>query len=987
MPAPLFISPHLDFWPIVARRIREVAGAMQDCQVLVPAFSHAQCLKQALAEQAQGAMLAPRIHTLDAWIALQMQLAVPASSQRMLALYAELRQHGWLKNLFAAREQLDLLPLANTLLDLCDELSTALLPGMLATVTATLNDAADGGAAAGNANGVKAADGPLLAQRWELALQQLAPPARQLLSEEAQLVWTIWKAQVEHDDPALLRTQALQRLAQQAQRPLLWINPVAPDPLHDVFLQEYARHQPVTVITLDWRPAALAAVYRRAWPEMLAVADPRDAHCHSGSAETGEIPETGGIPDIPDFHNIPDISDISDIPDFPDFHDLHDLPATAVLAEEASGMASDSGIKAPPGVMLCPASSLEQEAQQGAQILQGWLAQGKSRIAIIAQDRVVARRIRALLERSRVWVADETGWKLSTTRAAAVLAAWFEVISSSGEVIALLDLLKSPFVFAQLEERDEWLMALEAGLRRQNVLSGWPALLAALPGRLDSAPLRKLAQQAALYAGRKTVAEWAGVLDRSLEVLGIKYALAEDLAGQQVLALLANMAASCQGVASHFQFAEWRAAISLQIEATPFVPENLDQRILMLPLNGARIRPFECVLVVGVDAAALPSQPPEVLFFANAVRRELGLATREQRQQQQLRDFTEILTSGAEVVLSWQQFKNGEPNAVSPWLERLQLVLALHGQSPLPQIQPALPLRVVHPAPATFARPTASSLLPDKLSSSAYQRFLACPYAFFASYMLGLSAWDEFSDLPEKRDYGDWLHGILYEFHQQMLQAGMPENTADAANVLDGESAASARVPDPASLLAAISQRKFEQELRKSAAALGYYVRWQKVMPAYLAWAAAHAGEGWQYVAGEQKLERPLRWPGGQVMLRGRIDRIDRHEDGRTLVLDYKTSSQTVLKQKIQGEDQQLAFYGLLAAQAGEAILLGLEAANQKIGEVPAPDYANWVTQLEMHIARSMQALQQGSGLPANGVDSACQYCDMRGLCRKGAWQ
>ena len=934
MLAPMTISPHADFWAIVARQMQAEQGSLLDYQVLVPAFSHAQCLKQALAAQSHGALLAPRIHTLDAWLALQAQLELPAASHRLLALYAELRQHGWLKNLFAAREQLDLLPLANTLLDLCDELSGALLPAMLA---------------GGGSSGSEA--------RWQQALQQLAPPARQLLSEESQLVWSIWKAQVDQDDPALLRMQAMLRLARQARRPLLWINPVAPDALQQPFLQAYAQQQPVRVITLDWRAGALQPLFRRAWPELL----------HDEAA---------------------------------DEHRLFD---------------EDDVLAAPPLLSLCPAAGLEQEAQQGAQCVLNWLQQGKTRIAIIAQDRVVARRIRALLERSQVWVADETGWKLSTTRAAAVLAAWFEVLASSGEVIALLDLLKSPFVFPAMEGRDDWLITLEAALRRQNVLSGWQALLAALPARLDAAPLRKLAQQAAQYTGRKTVAEWAALLDRTLELLGIKNALANDLAGQQVLALLANIAAGSQGLASHFQLAEWRAVISLQIEATPFVPENVDQRVLMLPLNGARLRPFEAVLMVGVDAAGLPSQPPEVLFFANAVRRELGLATREQRQQQQMRDLTEILTSGAEVVLSWQQFKNGEPNACSPWLERLQLVLALsaaqsgaqfydrphdhpHGQrdsesrrqhgvesqaqfdgeshaqhgghsqgaSALPLLHLPLPRQTLHPTPTAFARPAAAALLPDKLSSSGYQRFLACPYAFFASYMLGLSGWDEFSDLPEKRDYGDWLHGILHDFHQKLLEDGTLDQPA---------------------LLAQISSQKFEQELRKSAAALGYFVRWQKTMPAYLAWHAAHAAAGWQYVAGEQKLERPLHWPGGQITLRGRIDRIDRDVDGQTLVLDYKTSSQAVLKQKMQGEDQQLAFYGLLAEQAGQAMLLGLQAANQKIAEVPAPDYANWVRQLEAHIARSMQSLQQGSPLPANGIDSACQYCEMRGLCRKGAWQ
>ena len=26
------------------------------------------------------------------------------------------------------------------------------------------------------------------------------------------------------------------------------------------------------------------------------------------------------------------------------------------------------------------------------------------------------------------------------------------------------------------------------------------------------------------------------------------------------------------------------------------------------------------------------------------------------------------------------------------------------------------------------------------------------------------------------------------------------------------------------------------------------------------------------------------------------------------------------------------------------------------------------------------------AGLPANGTESVCQYCEVRGLCRKGAW-
>jgi ATP-dependent helicase/nuclease subunit B len=81
---------------------------------------------------------------------------------------------------------------------------------------------------------------------------------------------------------------------------------------------------------------------------------------------------------------------------------------------------------------------LEQEAQFAAQTILDWLQQGKSHIALIAQDRVAARRIRALLERAQVYVADETGWKLSTTRSAAALAAWFEVVATRADTEAIL---------------------------------------------------------------------------------------------------------------------------------------------------------------------------------------------------------------------------------------------------------------------------------------------------------------------------------------------------------------------------------------------------------------------------------------------------------------------------------------------------------------------------------------------------------------------
>ncbi|MEC5217923.1 ATP-dependent helicase/nuclease subunit B [Actimicrobium sp. GrIS 1.19] len=878
--SPELIPPSPQFWPAVAKLLlpllrQEPAVAGLDfsaVRVVVPTLEHARRLKLALSQHLGVAFAPPIIATLTAWLDLQPPHAdgIAGDSERLMALYAELRQHAWLKKLFTARRNTDLLPLAQTLLALSDELTQSLLP--------TLRQQPD-----------------QLDQRWHDALACLTPSARNVLSDESQLVWSIWKSQLDGRDNGVARFAQLQALAARASVPMVWISPVDPDPFEQAFLSAYGERQTVTPLLLDWRAAA--PVLLAAWGE---------------------------------------------------------------LVDDAAPVAAPAALD---NVVLYPATSLEDEALRGAQTVIDWIVAGNTSIAIIAQDRVVARRIRALLERAEVLVADETGWKLSTTRAASAIAAWFELVTSRAETGALLDLLKSPFFPVDSDS----VMQIELALLRANVAGGWEAVALALPQQRGL--IAELRAQAGKFQRNRSLCDWIATSREVFDALGMRAALAADVAGEQVLAMFDQLEAECGELVQLFSFAEWRALINLQLEATPFVAPQSDKRVVMLPLNGARLRTFDAVLMVGVDAAHLPSQPVETLFFANAVRRELALATRESRQRQQLRDFAELLGSGSPIVLSWQSFVNGEPNAASPWIERLQLALARHALPPLAHQQTALAQQALTPRLPTMPMPSAPALVPRKLSASGYNSLVACPYQFFATRMLGLSALDTLSELPEKRDYGDWLHQILASYHARVSAEDTP---------------ASQR-PE---LLAEISEQIFQQELERTAAALGYYVRWKKVMPAYLAWADERVAQGWQFMIGEQQMERVLRWPDGELRLHGRVDRIDQHADGARAVLDYKTKNVAALRTKLkQGEDHQLPFYGLLAESRMDAgHYVALELTGQKTGDVAASDYLQWQDALEQRIAAQMQAIAAGAPLPANGIDTVCQYCEVRGLCRKGAW-
>ena len=893
------IPPGPGFWPRVAQQLITDAGAgtrtgtgtapadLSSALVLVPAWHQAGLLRRALADQVGPSFIPPRIRTLASWLSQYPPepgaQGAASPGERLISLYASLRELGWLKKLFTARRNTDLMPLAQTLLAICDELTAALLPAALAQPEA-------------------------VEDRWHAALARLSPRAAALLSDEARLVWNLWQAERDARDPGIRLHATMQRAAAEAALPLYWCAPAPPNALEDSFLRAYARHQPVCLMSFDWSRTTWPAVFSAAWPELL---------------DEGTQIET-----------------------------------------------QPEAIDTPPGLRWYEASGMEDEALRAAQTIIDWLSEGRQRVAIIPQDRVVARRVRALLERAQVVVSDETGWKLSTTRAAAVLHAWLALAASGGEVAALLDFLKSPFLFAEAEAdaAAEQRAVIEQTLLAGGVTAGWPLLLAAVAELPQaSALLEAIAREVQRCSGRKTMTEWVDATRSALDALGVASGMAADIAGAQVLAMLDQIHFDGEQLDQRFSLTEWRALVDLQTEQTVFVATRDDQRVMMVPLNGTSLREFDAVIVIGADSDHLPSRPAEALFFANAVRRELGLATRESRQRQQLRELTALLISCPDVVLSWQGWRGGERNAPSVWLQRLQLTLASAACPGLKAHAPELPTATLESALACMPRPAAPALMPARLSASGYNSLVACPYQFFGSRMLRLSAADELTELPQKRDYGQWLHQILKQYHDIVREQAVSKDQRVAC-------------------MAAVSQAVFDDILQKNPAALGYQARWIKIMAAYVSWANAHEDAGWQFSFGEQWQERLLSWEGGEVMLVGQIDRIDVHHNGERMVLDYKSSKKDKLVNRLKTlEDHQLPFYGLLLdpAPAGAAYV----AIDDEKPALAEPDnFADWRAALQSQIIDNWQAITEGANLPASGAEKSCTWCDMRGLCRKGAW-
>lgn len=613
---------------------------------------------------------------------------------------------------------------------------------------------------------------------------------------------------------------------------------------------------------------------------------------------------------------------------------------------------------------LCPSPHLESEARAVTAWVAAQLNAGRRAIGLIALDREASRRVRALLERLHVLVADETGWTLATTAAAAVIDRWLECVARDFTHLALLDVLKSPFMLGELAARQDSVLAFELAMRRHGVAQGMNALRRLAAQQVpDALPWLDALAGAARSFGRRraSLSTWLGRLEQSLGRLQAVAPLTADAAGATLLDVLSTLRAELADDKAQYSLAEWRRWLNRALESASFVDQRVASPVVLTSLPAARGRAFEAVAVIGADASRLPGGPG-VSLFNQATRAALGLPTFAEMARQDTEDLVPLLASG-QTLLSWQSWHEDEPNPASPLVIRLQALHQAAWGSALDTQAVAEPPAQASALPPSSRRPAPrvpASRLPDHYSPSAYQTLLDCPYRFFAQRVLGLAELDEADAALDKSDYGTALHAILKGFH-------------DADPPADRETALA--------LLQQLSEREFSSLSAYTAAV--WRARWQRIQPAYIdAW-LAHVAQGWRCAGSETEVEIRHRVPGlGEVRLCGRADRIDENGTAR-LVIDYKTRDARKLKNAAAEPDEnvQLPFYAWLAKAAAAFLPIDDETVTP-IGLKGEPD----VAAISLRLPRLLEAIAAGATLPANGTDAVCRFCEARGLCRKGAW-
>lgn len=610
------------------------------------------------------------------------------------------------------------------------------------------------------------------------------------------------------------------------------------------------------------------------------------------------------------------------------------------------------------GVQRWLCEDFEEEAQAAAAVVLSALGAGQSPVALVALDRELVRRVRALLARQQVPLVDETGWKLATTTAATRLAALLQAAQPGAPQDDCLEWLKS-WPQAQPAALD----ALEAQWRGRRKVRD-PAAAAALWNRAQ-AHLRPLSQ-----AGAQSLDAWLRLLAERLEADGTLHDMASDAAGTQVLAalhLVGDVPAAWQQATTAVQlplagFAAWVRSV---LEEAPFLPPpDAAAQVVLTPLSRVFGRPFAHIVIPGADHKHLGAAESPPALIGDAMAEALGLDHARLRRHHQRLALAHALLA-PQLTLLRRHRDAEEPLSDSTAVQALLLARAQAGLAPWPLQAWRGDTRPVPAQPVARPLPQAVGALPAALSATQLESLRACPYRFFSRVVLRLEEPEEIDLDLAKRDYGTWLHAVLFDFHSRRRPGG-----DDAAQLSQSADAVTLQLEvDPGELLP-------------------FRASFEHLAPAYLDWLQQREAQGWFWADGESDHRlAPAELHG--LQLQGRLDRLDHGPGGAQQLIDYKTGSANDLAKLVKQplEDTQLAFYAALlgGGPSLSAAYLALDDKDAPKEIVHAGVHATAQTLLAA-LGEEWQRLQQGAPLPALGEGRVCDSCEARGLCRRDQW-
>lgn len=600
-----------------------------------------------------------------------------------------------------------------------------------------------------------------------------------------------------------------------------------------------------------------------------------------------------------------------------------------------------------------------------------------------------------------------------------------------------IDLLASPhWRFAPLEAGDvagrESLAALDVMLRERKYLGGWDRLdllaAAGAPEATRPRARRKPSPAAALEAAAAAAAAVRPLREAATASAQVRALLAFIEAHERtpdadaawsarhlrtraaIVDALSSLARAYEGHDdSALPLERLAGVIRRWIDGQTFAPDTDAAGVLLVDARAAAYADLDELTLVGLIENDWPERVRRSIFYPSSLLTQLGWPSESDRLLSARARFRDLLllparrvsvstftleddaiVSGSaflqEAAASGLAVERPEPDDPAP-LAHESLIAAL----PPPAAEEAsagaaawLALRASRsPADGDVFRGSAGARPPIAYAISHVERYLDCPFKYFAARVLSLDEErdDESGLTPQER--GQLLHEVFETFFKTWHERG-------------GRAITAATLNDALDLFATVAEETLSR-LPEADRALERN---------YLLGSAASAGLGERAFSieieqetglVERLLEHPLegtftfRGADGprRIAVRAKADRIDLLENGGLRIIDYKLSRAPKAARALQ-----LPIYGVCAQQSLEGrggrswtvASAGYVAFKEKNAFVPlgsSSSLAQALEEGEKRLVAAVDGIEQGSFPVKPDEPYRCRWCGYAAVCRK----
>ena len=547
------------------------------------------------------------------------------------------------------------------------------------------------------------------------------------------------------------------------------------------------------------------------------------------------------------------------------------------------------------GVRLMECAHSEEEAQAIALIVREAMDVPEKRVAVVTPDRGLAGRVVQHLRRWGIEADDTAGRPLPQTPAGRLFLLLAEVGAQAAAPVPLVALLGHPLVRTG-EGRGPWLRQVRRFERRLRGPRPAPGLEA----------LRQVAAEAGL-------AEWWGSVETILaplvspdpsgadadaeeecplaDQLDRLAAAGEALCGEALWsredgralsAFVEDLRPNARAVGTSLDPADLPAVLREAMDRIAVRPPyGGHPRIAVYGLLESRMTRADLVICAGLNEGVWPAAPATDALLAPAVLRALGVPGADFRIGLAAHDLAGAL-GAPEVVLSRARRDASGPAIPSRFLLRVRALLGTdllerHEDQRYVELARAIDegaFQPPHPRPEPRPSPEQRRVA---LSVTALDRLRSDPYQFYAQAILSLRELDPLDAEPSPAWKGELAHRILEVWHR---------NGGDLNAIAAQE-------------LAAMNAHPLMRAL------------WRPRLLKALEWVEAEIARTPERipVLFEESGEMEVRG----ITIRGKVDRIDRFEDGTLAIVDYKTGQPPTGREVEAGYALQLGTLGLMA--------------------------------------------------------------------------